>query len=484
MGKQVRNARRGHAVVIGASMGGLCAAAAVAPHYERVTILERDVLGAEPGHRRGVPQSKHAHGMQPGGLRALDELLPGIVDELVNAGVPRGDVLSQCSWTVAGGRFARGAAGVETIGVTRPFLEHRVRARVLALPNVTIRDGIEVLAPTGDATRVTGVTIGAESAGSSGDDTTAHLDADLVIDATGKVSKLPQWLASFGMPAPAEEAVHCKMSYLSRRWQLAPGRTTDVVSVITPAEVPHFGVMIAQEDGTHIVTVGGLLDSGPARDEAAYLDFARALPDSVIADALVDATPVTELQPSHFPASRRRRYDKLHAFPAGLLALGDSIAAFNPMYGQGMSVAALEAVALRAALQRGPLDARRFFKQAHRIEDVAWKVSTGGDLRYDEVEGKRGPDTALMNRYLDRLTLAARIDPVLGTQFNLVAGFVAPPQSFFAPSIVRRVIAGSRRVRATLGDAAGESAASVTGSALPAAPAAPTQPPRDSASVR
>jgi 2-polyprenyl-6-methoxyphenol hydroxylase-like FAD-dependent oxidoreductase len=233
------------------------------------------------------------------------------------------------------------------------------------------------------------------------------------------------------------------MAYLSRRWQLA-GPHPSVVNVITPAMTPHFGVMIAQEDGTHIVTVGGLLDSGPAKDDAAYLEFARSLPDRVIADALVGATPVTDLQPSHFPASVRRRYDKLRRFPAGLLAIGDSIAAFNPMYGQGMSVAALEAVRLRAMLERGRLDARKFFAAAHRIEDVAWKISTGGDLRYDAVEGKRTPDMKIMNRYLDRLGAAAHSDPVLTRQFVRVAGFVERPESFFKPAILRRVLRRSR----------------------------------------
>ena len=148
------------------------------------------------------------------------------------------------------------------------------------------------------------------------DDAVVQLAADLVVDACGKVSKLPAWLVELGYPEPVEESVHCKMAYLSRRWQLRPERTPkDIVTVVTPTEVPHFGVMIRQEDGTHIVTLGGLLDQAPARTDAAYLEFARGLPDPAIAHALSGATPVTELQPSHFPASRRRRYDKLRAFP-------------------------------------------------------------------------------------------------------------------------------------------------------------------------
>jgi 2-polyprenyl-6-methoxyphenol hydroxylase-like FAD-dependent oxidoreductase len=423
-------------------MGGLAAAAALAHSFQRVTVLERDTLPEGPDNRRGVPQGKHAHGLQPGGLLALEKLLPGITDELVSRGVPSGDLSLIGHWLVGGGLLARGAAGVTGIGVTRPFLEHHVRTRVAALPGVSILDGVEAQRPITDGqNRVTGIELSPTGGGP-----TERIDADLVVDATGKVSKLPQWLAELGYPLPAEERVHCKMAYLSRRYQLADADAMngDLATIITPAATPHFGVMIAQEDGSHIVTLGGLLDSGPARNEEDYLAFAANLPDPAIAAALAGATPLTELQPSHFPASCRRRYDKLRSFPAGLLALGDSIASFNPMYGQGMSVAALQGVALRDHLAKGPLDARKFFARAHRIEDVAWKIATGGDLRFDAVEGKRTTSGKIMNRYLDKFTMAARTDPVLSRQFLLVAGFVEGPESFFKPSIIRRVLAGGR----------------------------------------
>ncbi|HEU5266733.1 MAG TPA: FAD-dependent monooxygenase [Jatrophihabitans sp.] len=436
---------RKHAVVIGASMGGLSAAAALATAYERVTLLERDELPDHPAHRRGVPQSKHAHGLQPGGLRALEDLLPGVTADLIAAGVRDGDLCGDCTWVVGGNRLRRENSDVLGIGMTRPFLEHGVRSRVAALPNVTIRTAVEVtglVAP--DRRQVRGVVLRA-----GGRD--EQLAADLVVDASGRASRLPAWLAELGYAAPAEETVTCRMAYLTRRWQLAEDSTyRNLVSIVTPAADPRFGVMIAQEDGSYIVTLGGLLDSGPERTEDGYLDFAANLLDPVIANALAGATPVDELRSAHFPASRRRRYDKLRDFPQGLLALGDSIASFNPMYGQGMTVAALEAVLLRDQLARGVVRARRFFNRAHRIEDVAWKISTGGDLRFDAVEGKRTPDQKMFNRYLDRLLAAARTDPVLARQFLTVAGFIDRPEALFRPSIVWRVFTAPRGVSVPL----------------------------------
>jgi 2-polyprenyl-6-methoxyphenol hydroxylase-like FAD-dependent oxidoreductase len=429
--------QREHAVVIGASMGGLAAAAALAPHYRRVTVLDRDELPTEPRHRRAVPQSKHAHGLQPGGVRALEALLPGLLADLAADGAQRGDTSEQCRWTIGGTTFARSRLGADGLGVQRPVLEYRVRARVAALPGMAIRDHVEAtgLLSAGQGA-VTGVVVEPVGGGAP-----ERIPADLVVDACGKVSKLPQWLAELGFAAPAEETVECRMAYLSRRWKLAGAAADgDLVTICAPAAEPHFGVMIAQEDGTHIVTLGGLLDERPASTDDAYLAFARSLPDPAIADRLAGATPVTDLQASHFPASRRRRYDKLAAFPTGLLALGDSVAAFNPMYGQGMSVAAIEAVALRDMLERGSIDARAFFRRAHAIEDVAWKLSTSGDLRYPGVVGKRTPDMTVMNRYLDRITARAGNDPVLAGTVLLVAGFIRPPQSFFAPSILWRAL--------------------------------------------
>ena len=440
-----QHARRGdHAVIIGASMGGLVAAAAVAPYYDRVTVLDRDTLPSGPDHRKGVPQGKHTHGFQPGGLMALDNLLPGLTDSLVADGAKLGDVAELCGWYVGGGDLARGVAGFRGMGFTRPFVEHAVRSRVAALSNVTLRDGTEVVRPV---TRGRGVVVGVQTT-PTGRHETESLAADLVIDASGRTSRLPEWLDAMGLPTPKEDRVHCQMAYLTRRWRFTNDvMGHDIFQVITPHLTPHFGVCAAQEDGSYIVTLGGLLNGAPAKCDDAFHTFARGLPKSRIADALEGAEPVTDYQPAHFPYSRRHRFDRLARHPVGLLALGDAIASFNPMYGQGMSVAALEAVALRDLLHRGPVDPKTYYKRAHRLEDVAWQISTGGDLRFDAVEGRRPPEMRLMNAYLDRLTGVARTDAVLAQAFLRVAGFIDPPESLFRPSVVRRVLRGRRAAR-------------------------------------
>jgi 2-polyprenyl-6-methoxyphenol hydroxylase-like FAD-dependent oxidoreductase len=198
-------------------MGGLVAAAAVAAYFDRVTVLDRDELPAEPAPRRGVPQGRHAHGFQPGGLRALDQLLPGTTAKLAAGGAPSGDTGLNSSWYVGGVDFARGESGIVTMGFTRPYVEHVVRSEVSGLANVTLRDRTEVLGVRATGSAVTGVQVRTEGADPE------DLATDLVIDASGRASRLPEWLADLGLPTPAEEQVHCKMAYLSRRWILPEG---------------------------------------------------------------------------------------------------------------------------------------------------------------------------------------------------------------------------------------------------------------------
>jgi flavin-dependent dehydrogenase len=435
--------RNDHAVVIGASMAGLVAARALADHFSRVTVLDQDALPASPAQRKGVPQGRHAHGIQPGGLAALERMFPGLTGDLIAAGASAGDLSGNAQWYVGGGWLSRSVSGTRALGLSRPLLEHAVRSRVGALRGVEVVSGsrVEGLLP-GAQDDVAGVRLA--------DGTT--LRADLVVDASGRASRLPVWLGDLGFPTPVEEQVHCKMSYLTRSWELADGKLPgDVVAVVTPDETPRFCAVIAQEDGTHIVTLGGLLDDGPERSDGAYLSFAETLPGGLIAGLLDGAAPRSELMAAHLPYSRRRRYDKLDRFPVGLLAIGDAIASFNPMYGQGMTVAALEGEALSRELGRGRDSlARRFFKSAHRIEDVAWKISTGGDLRFDAVEGRRDAAQKVMNRYLDRLTRRARRDPVLAAAFLRVAGFVDRPESLFRPAVLIRVFGPARAGRKSL----------------------------------
>ncbi len=432
-----------HAVVVGASMGGLLAARALSEGYDRVTIVERDVLGgaaSEP--RRGVPQGRHPHGLLSRGREVLEEFFPGLTDELVGLGVPTSDLQSGFRWINGGRLMCQAPSGLIALGASRLLLEARVRARVLALPNVALVDGCDAtgLAATSDRRRVTGLRVLRRNQDSAEE----VLDADLVVDAGGRGSRGPQWLTALGYPAPAVDEVHVGMTYATRLYRRDPDGPAGASVSGTPAN-PRGGIMIPQEGDRWIVAVGGMLGDAAPVDHAGFTDFAATLPAPAIAEVIRDAEPLSDPLRFRYQVSTRRRYERMAAVPRGWLPFGDAISSFNPVYGQGMTVAALEALALREALRGGGDVTRRFLRAAARLVDNPWDISVGADLRFPAVEGRRTTKVRLVNGYLERLHVAAEHDPEVGRAFLRVINLLDPPERLMAPSTLRRVLRGSRR---------------------------------------
>jgi 2-polyprenyl-6-methoxyphenol hydroxylase-like FAD-dependent oxidoreductase len=324
---------------------------------------------------------------------------------------------------------------------SRPFLEAGVRARVRELSNVDFREGYDVIGLATDSARV----VGARVAGPDG--AAEVLAADLVVDATGRGSRTPAWLTELGYPAPARDEVVIDVRYASRLVRLAPGAVPEMLTVIgaTP-ERPGGLALVANEDDTWIFTVTGFAGHHPEPDYDWMVDYAVGCVPPHMAAALRAAEPLGEISTFRFRANRRLRYDRLRRFPAGLLVIGDAMCGFNPIYGQGMSVAALEALALRRCLRRGDRGlARRFFRAAAKPIDVAWQLAVGADLALPQIEGPRPLPVRLVNAYIHRLFIAAEHDPVVAERFMRVSAFLMKPPALMSPRIVARVVAGNRR---------------------------------------
>jgi 2-polyprenyl-6-methoxyphenol hydroxylase-like FAD-dependent oxidoreductase len=434
-----------HAVVVGASVGGLLAARVLSDTYTSVTVVERDRLGEDAAPRRGVPQARHAHGLLARGREALEELFPGLTAELVGLGVPSVDLQAGFRWVNGGRLLCQAPSGLIGLGVSRPLLESRVRARVRALPNVEIVDGCDAvgLAASAGGERVTGLRVLRRDADSSAQ----VLAADLVVDATGRGSRGPQWLAALGYPEPEVEQVHIGLAYASRSYRRDPSGPEGAAIAGTVA-IPRGGVMIAQEDDRWIVTFGGMLGDVPPLDHDGYTAYAATLPVPAIHEVIRDAEPLSDPRLFRYPVSSRRRYERLRRFPAGYAVFGDAICSFNPVYGQGMTVAAVEALALRACLAEGTDGlARRFLPTAARVVDSPWDISVGGDLRFPGVAGARTAKVRAVNAYLERLHVAAEDDPAVGRAFLRVVNLMDRPESLMAPRIALRVVRGSSRGR-------------------------------------
>ena len=434
-----------HAVVIGASMGGLLAARALADYYEQVTVLERDTLPPGCAHRKGVPQSKHTHALLARGREVMEAFFPGLSDELVAQGAIYGDGRETLRWFNEGGYHCQFKSGLEGLLVSRPLLEGNVRARLMALPNVHINDNCDVLGlAASDPARVTGVRLISRQVGSAEE----ILEADLVVDACGRGARIAAWLQELGYAPPEEAQVRVGITYATAVYKRRPEHLNGNMGAVVAASPgnPRGGVMLAQENDQWIATLFGYFSHKPPTDQAGFVAFAHTLDAPDIYHTIRNAEPVGDIIPATMPASQRRYYERLPRFPEGLLVTGDAICSFNPIYGQGMTVAALEALALHECLNHGSEGlARRFFQRAGKFIDIPWQIAVGGDLRIPQVEGQRTAQVRFINWYMSRLHVAARRDRVVSLAFHRVANLVAPPPSVLKPSVALRVLRGNLR---------------------------------------
>jgi 2-polyprenyl-6-methoxyphenol hydroxylase-like FAD-dependent oxidoreductase len=437
---------RDRVVVLGASMAGLLAARVLSTHFAEVLLVDRDRVVSVGTPRRGVPHGRHAHGLVARGHQILEQLFPRLTEDVVAAGVGFGDFNNDIQWLFDGKRIAPSPSGLGCLAAPRPVLEERVRVRVQAIRNVKFLEEHDItgLRTTPDGTRVLGARV--QRRGSAAEEV---LDADLVVDTTGRGSRTPAWLEALGYRRPDEERIKIDLAYTTRQYRLRHDPFGGDLAVI-PAATPRHprGALffpVPGGPGRAAVSLTGILGDHPPVDPDGFLDFAKSLPIKDIYDALKDAEPLDDPVMFKYPASTRRHYERLSDFPAGLLVMGDAVCTFNPVYAQGMTVSALESLVLSRHVEaEGEVEARPYFRDISREIDAPWELAAGSDLGYTGVEGKRSMKVRMVNSYVARLQNAAVHDPVLANAFIRVAGLIDPPVSLLAPRNAIRVLRGPR----------------------------------------
>ncbi|WP_108934594.1 NAD(P)/FAD-dependent oxidoreductase [Streptomyces ardesiacus] len=441
--------RRPTAVVIGASAAGLFAAAALAD-YADVTIVERDVLPGGPEPRRGVPQARHAHLVWSGGVLAFEDLLPGVIDDVVAKGgrlvdIMR-DMVSRAPNEVWFRRFTNGYH--RNLVCSRDLLDSVLRAHVLALHSVTVRQDTTVLGLEGTASRVTGVRVRT-------DDDESTLSADLIVDASGRGSHAPRWLTALGLPVVTEREVNAGVAYATRIYR-APGTTANtrfpLINVqANPEKAPgQGGIILPVEDNRWIVTLSGTRGGEPTADPEAFRAFALGLGDPIIGELLEHADPLSDIATTRSTANRRRYYEKLPAWPDGFLVLGDAIAGYNPVYGHGLTVAAQCALAVREGIRRHritePGTARALQRAAAKPVAAAWDLAVGQDAFYPGASDT--PPTAaerFLARFVDRAVETGASNPRALAALLDVMSLEKPATRLFSPDMLRPMLIGPRK---------------------------------------
>jgi 2-polyprenyl-6-methoxyphenol hydroxylase-like FAD-dependent oxidoreductase len=403
-----------HAVVIGASIGGLCAARVLSDFYDRVTIYERDELPDGPANRAAVPQGRHVHLLMARGAAEFDMHFPGLLDDMVADGVPMLENRPDCIHFGAAGHVLGTATTLRdefTAYVpSRPHLEWRIRRRVDEIPNVEIVHA-SVTEPRYDGTkqRVIGVLL------DSGD----AVDADLVVDAAGRGTRLPVWLEQWGFRRPREDVVDVGIAYATHQIHIPEGLLKEKVVVAGASRAEPIGLgMLFYEDGNWGLTTFGIGKVQPPQNFAEMCDAAdRILPDR-FASAIRQGTPIGEVAFHKYPTSRWRRYDEMNRFPAGVIPFGDAVVSFNPTFGQGMTMTAIQAGNLRTALESRDTNlAHVLAKATAKTTWPVWVMTAIGDLVLHNATGESKWWYRPVGNLFDQFLGAAETDPVLAEWF-------------------------------------------------------------------
>ncbi|MEV7343858.1 FAD-dependent monooxygenase [Streptomyces sp. NPDC093544] len=446
------------AVVLGGSLAGMLAARALAEFADIVTVVERDVLPAGPERRKNLPQAQHVHLLWSGGALAMEELVPGITALLRDAGANRLPLTTDMVALSPRGWYRRWSESHHVILSSRDLLDATLRARVLDDERIKLVERTEVLGLEGteglEGTAVTGVRVRGH------DGAQRTLPADLVVDATGRASRASEWLAALGLPAPEQRQVNSGLAYASRLYR-APEAARRGFPVLNVQAAPRgggpgrSGVLVPIEEGRWLVTLTGTRGGEPTPDESDFERFAtEELRHPVIGEFIAGAEPLSGVAFTRSTANRRYYYERSRSWPDGFTVIGDALAAYNPIYGHGMSVAAQSAVALRDTIRsRGwgtPGLARALQKAVARPVNAAWDLATGQDVFYPGAT-ENGPTLRdrILAAYVDRLLLTATGNGRIARRFTDVSSLERGAHVLLAPSVLLAAVAGPLKPQLT-----------------------------------
>jgi 2-polyprenyl-6-methoxyphenol hydroxylase-like FAD-dependent oxidoreductase len=445
-------AGRRQAVVIGGSMAGLFAARVLSDHFEQVTIIDRDSLPDHPSQRKGVPQAQHIHVLLARGMQMIEALLPGLPDDLENAGAARLEWAYDNLVYTLGVWLLRTHTGYFARMCSRELFEFKVRQRVQAIPNIRFLDRREAIGLLANEAKAAVIGVRTRTRGQAAGAGDEAILADWVVDASGRNSHTPEWLAELGYGAVVETSVNSFLGYASRLYARPANSTRDWQALIMRGRPPYEfrgGALYPIEGDRWIVTVSGAGPDYPPLDDSGFLEFAETLgKPPLLAEALREAQPLGPAVGYRSTDNRWHHYERLERWPDNFVVVGDAACAFNPVYGQGMTIAGLDAQTLGRCLreedERGG-DGRglphRFQRVLARELEAPWLLATGEDYRVPQTEGPKPSRTLrTMHAYVDRITVAASRHPKVFLPYFEVTHLLQPPAVLFRLGVIARAL--------------------------------------------
>ena len=432
------------AVVVGSGFAGLLASRVLSDYFQQVVIVEKDEEPTNPLPRKGVPQGRHIHVLLNAGEQIMEELFPGIKGDLLQAGSNTAVLGKEVRWHLAGKWMPPFEGGMTTFFQSRPMLEHVLRLRVSNIDNISFLYGKRSMNYrfSTDGKKLEAVVFKDVKTGHENEE-----KADFFVEATGAGTDLLKQMAASGYPAPCESVVEPDFAYSSGLFKIPedwPGTWKSILIYPKAPEDTRGGAFIPVEGGNWMVTAAGYCGDYPPTDLAGFLGFLKSLPKPDVFEAVLRAEPTSEIEAFKFKKGVRRHFEDLKKFPEGLVVLGDAVCRANPFFGQGITVAALEARALQKNLERVrpsegviPSDfAGAFFQDVAQILNVSWEMAVGEDFKYPDTKGKR-PATFAVSRWFKDRIMAAN-DPEVAKQFYKVMHFVDKPAKLLTAHILYR----------------------------------------------
>lgn len=446
LGSDMMNNKGEHAIVIGGSIAGCLAAEVLSRQFARVTVIEKGRFNDQTSERRGVPQEKHVHLLLLRGKQVMEQIFPGLLDELELSGAVVADLGHDVKWFQYGLWKQRYRSGVSAHYSSRRLIDNLLHRRIHANSKITVLANTVVkglqINHHADRPNVTGVVV-------SEDGGTRSLDSSLVLDASGRGTRVADWIAAAGLGETVTTLIETRLGYASRvyrRRREYQDRWKVLLVLPKPPGQRRMGVISPIEGDRWLVTTGGWFDDFPKPMPDAFIEFLKELPVPDIYDVVKDAEPLSDVSGFRVPGSLRRHYERLERWPDGLIVMGDALCSLNPLYSQGMTLCGMEAECLAREIRKWLIvrnHTRHIQSCLAQVVQPAWDMAAGEDMRFSETAGERSILMRLRHWYgagLARLSASNRL--ALQTQIG-VTNLVVPPERLYRPEIATRILLNS-----------------------------------------